>query len=127
MSPAIEASVTPKSLLLEQLREGDHFSPSKLMALLHLDAGSFAAQAKVHPSTVIKAPHSPAVQNRLRDIAGVLVAMQDVTGDLDRTIFWFKNEPLPEFGYKTAEEVVAAGNTESVLRLVGLHQAGFAG
>ena len=44
-----------------------------------------------------------------------------------RAIFWYRNVPLPPFGYKTAEQLVSEGRTEDVLRYVESLEAGAAG
>jgi hypothetical protein len=54
-------------------------------------------------------------------------AAHDLSGDVGRSIFWYRNEPLPPFGYKTAEQLVIEGRTEDVLRYVSSLQAGAAG
>ena len=57
----------------------------------------------------------------------VMRAAYDLSGDVDRAIFWYRNEPLPPLGYKTAEQLVSEGRTEDVLRYVGSLKAGAAG
>jgi len=42
-------------------------------------------------------------------------------------IFWFKNEPLSTFGYKTAEEVVSEGKTEQLIAFLQSWEAGAQG
>jgi hypothetical protein len=58
----------------------------------------------------------------------VLRAASDVAaGDIKRAIFWFRNEPLREFEYKTAETLVADGRADDVIRLLESYDAGAAG
>ncbi len=54
-------------------------------------------------------------------------AAHDLSGDVFRSIFCYRNEPLPPFGYKTAEQLVVEGRTEDVLRYVRSLEAGAAG
>lgn len=54
-------------------------------------------------------------------------AAYDLSGDVGRAMFWYRNEPLPQFGDKTAEQLVSEGRTEDVLRYVGSLEAGAAG
>jgi hypothetical protein len=42
-------------------------------------------------------------------------------------MFWYRNEPLPVFGYKTAEQLVSDGRAEDVIRYVVSLEAGAAG
>lgn len=114
--------------LLEEIREDDHLSPSKFIQIMHLDVGTFARNAKVHRNTVARAPAAPSVQTHIRDNIRVLRAAYDVAGrDVKNAIFWFKNEPLPEFDYKTAETLVAEGRADDVIRLLESYEAGAAG
>ena len=114
--------------LLEELREDDHLSPSKFIQIMHLDVATFARNAKVHRNTVARAPAAPSVQSHIRNNIRVLRAAYDVSGgDMKKAIFWFKNEPLPEFDYKTAEVLVTEGRAEDVIRLLESYDAGAAG
>ena len=114
--------------LLDELREDDHLSPTKFIEVMHLDVSTFARNAKVHRNTVARAPTSPGVQGHIRDNIRVLRAASDVAaGDIKRAIFWFRNEPLREFDYKTAETLVADGRADDVIRLLESYDAGAAG
>jgi hypothetical protein len=114
--------------LMEELRERDHFSPEKYIATMNLDVVSFARQAGVHRNTVTRAPESAGVQAHIRECLRVLRAAWDVSGgDVGRAKFWFRNEPLPEFGYRTAETLVAEGRADDVIGLIESYRAGAAG
>lgn len=114
--------------LLEQLRENDYLSPVKFIELMNLDIGTFADRAHVHRNTVSRAPGSATVQAHIRDNIRVLRAAYDLSGgDLNKAKVWFKNEPLPEFDYKTPETLVAEGHADDVIRLIEMYEAGAAG
>jgi len=74
-----------------------------------------------------RAPGSESVQRFMREALRVLRAADDLTGDVGRAIFWYRNEPLPPFNYKTAEQLVSEGRAEDVLRYVESLEAGAAG
>ena len=57
----------------------------------------------------------------------VIRAATDLNGDVSHAIFWYRNEPLPAFGYKTAESLVIEGRPEDLLRYVASLEAGAAG
>ena len=67
------------------------------------------------------------MQKFLRQALRVMRAAHDLSGDINRAIFWYRNEPLQPFGYKTAEQLVSEGRTEDVLRYVESLEAGAAG
>ncbi|WP_230958699.1 MbcA/ParS/Xre antitoxin family protein, partial [Burkholderia stagnalis] len=90
-----------------------------------LNAGSRSAH--VHRNTVSRLAGSESVQKYLRDALRVIRAATDISGDVRSTLFWYRNEPLPTFGYKTAEELISEGRTEDLLRYVTSLEAGAAG
>jgi hypothetical protein len=47
--------------------------------------------------------------------------------DRDRSIFWFRNMPIPEFGHRTAETLVAEGKIEEVIAHLESIAAGSSG
>jgi hypothetical protein len=38
-----------------------------------------------------------------------------LTGDISKAIYWYRNEPIAEYGHRTAAELVADGHFEAVL------------
>jgi hypothetical protein len=106
---------------------GSTLSPKRFGDVLNIDVKTLAIQAHVHRNTISRAPWSESVQKFLREALRVMRAASDLNGDVGRAIFWYRNEPLPPFGYKTAEQLVCEGRTEDVLRYVGSLEVGAAG
>lgn len=102
-------------------------SPRRFSEALSIDLQTLAAQAHVHRNTIRRAPTSASVQNFLREALRVIRAATDLCGDVDRALFWYRNEPLQPFGYKTAEQLVSDGRAEDVLRYVASLEAGAVG
>lgn len=102
-------------------------SPKRFSDVLSIDVQTLAMQAHVHRNTISRAPASESVQKFLREALRVMRAAHDLNGDVGRAIFWYRNDPLPPFGYKTAEQLVSEGRAEDVLRYVGSIEAGAAG
>jgi hypothetical protein len=102
-------------------------SPKRFSDVLSIDLQTLAGQAHVHRNTLSRAPASESVQKFMREVLRVLRAGSDLTGDVGRAIFWYRNEPLPPFNYKTAEQLVSEGRAEDVLRYVESLEAGAAG
>ena len=113
--------------LRDQEAGASTLSPKRFSDVLSIDVQTLAAQAHVHRNTISRAPASESVQKFLRESLRVIRAAHDLSGDVVRAIFWYRNEPLPPFGYKTAEQLVSEGRTEDVLRYVGSLEAGAAG
>lgn len=133
-SPAAEA---PQALgknydhFVESLRDldmpGPSLSPKRFSQALNIDLQTLADQAHVHRNTISRAPTSQGVQRFLREALRVIKASTDISGDVNRTLFWYRNEPLSTFGYKAAEQLVSEGRTEDVLRYIVSLEAGAAG
>jgi uncharacterized protein (DUF2384 family) len=91
---------------------------------MHIDLQTLATQAHVHRNTLQRAPGSESVQRFLREAIRVIRAALDLNGDLERAIFWYRNMPIPTFGYKTAEMLVADNRTEDLLGYLESLEAG---
>ena len=102
-------------------------SPKRFSQALHIDLQTLAEQARVHRNTITRAPGSRGVQNHLREALRLIKAATDLNGDLARALFWYRNEPLSAFGYKTAEQLLSEGRTEDLLRFLSSLEAGAAG
>ena len=94
---------------------------------LHIDLQTLAQQAHVHRNTISRQPASESVQRFLRDALRVIRAATDISSDVTKALFWYRNEPLPVFNYKTAEQLVSEGRADDVLRYVSSLEAGAAG
>ena len=90
---------------------------------LHIDLQTLAKQAGVHRNTLSRMPASESVQRFLREALRVIRAATDAHGCVKQALFWYRNEPLSDFEYRTAEQLVCGGRTEDVLRHIVLHQS----
>lgn len=88
---------------------------------------TLAAKAHVHRNTISRAPDAESIQHYLRESLRVVRAAVDIAGSVEEAIFWFKNNPLPAFDYKTPQDLVSEGRTEALIKYVQSLQAGFAG
>lgn len=102
-------------------------SPKRFSEALSIDIQILAKQAHVHRNTISRAPESESVQRFLRESLRVLRAAMDVSQNMGYAIFWYRNDPLSVFGYKTAEQMVTEGRTEDLLRYIESLEAGVAG
>jgi len=117
--------------LMSYLRDVDaspvSISPRRYSHVLRLELQDLAAQAHVHRSTISRAPDSETIQRFLRETLRVLRAATDVAGDVERAIYWFKNEPLREFDYKTAQALVSQGRADAAVKYLRMTEVGFLG
>jgi len=116
---------------VEYLRDPEEvapvLSPKRFSQALKIDLQTLAEQAHVHRNTISRAPNSRGVQDFLREALRIIKAATDLTGDINRALFWYRTEPLAVFGYKTAERLVSEGRTDDVLRYVSSLEVGAAG
>lgn len=97
-------------------RHSGLISPQRVSEALRLPLAQLARLAQVHRNTLRQHPGSPAVQERLGEVARIIAAAADLLGgDTGRAIVWFKHQPLSGFDGRTAEELVAAGHSDAVL------------
>lgn len=106
---------------------GPVLSPRRFSQALHIDLQTLADQAHVHRNTISRAPSSQGIQRFLRDALRVIKAGTDISGDLAKTLFWYRNDPQAVFGYKTPEQLVSEGRTEDLLRYLTSIEAGALG
>jgi hypothetical protein len=103
-------------------------SPTRYISALGIDAKTLARNAGVPVSAITKAPDATNIQRYLRNNLRVIKAAYDVSGgDLAKSLHWFRTEPLPMFGRRTPEQMVYAGETEAVIRVIDSFYAGSAG
>jgi hypothetical protein len=89
--------------------------PERFAEALHLHVQDLAKLAGVHRTTVTETPGNARLLRFLREALRSLSAAYEVTQDQDRSILWFRNTPIPEFGHRTAETLVAEGKTDAII------------
>ena len=97
-------SGTPHSLL----------SPTRFAARL-ARIRQLSCLAGVHRNTVRLNPASDALQDRLREMIKIITSASELTGDVDKALYWFRNEPIANYRGKTAADLVAEGHAPAVL------------
>ncbi|MNZ55672.1 hypothetical protein D3C78_736040 [compost metagenome] len=112
--------------LREHLRAADGVSVSleRYLQVFAMTPETLAARTGVTCSVLLRAPESAPVQTFFHDALRVVQALAESGSPLDRAIFCFRNEPLPAFDYRTAEELVSAGKTDHVIQFVESWLAG---
>ena len=91
-----------------------YISPKRVAQALGVQLSRLAEIAGVHRNTLAN-PASERLQDRLRDMVRVIMAAGELTGDLDRAIYWFRNEPIVTLKRQTAAELVAGGHADAVM------------
>ncbi len=83
--------------------------------------------AESNPASDSPAIASQPGERASSDAIRVILAATELLGEGNTAWWWFQNEPLSAFAFKTAEQLVAQGRTEDVLRYLTSLEAGAAG
>lgn len=112
---------------LETLREPGTrtaLSPAALANALGISIQKLASVARVHRNTVSLTPASPKLQEAMVDIVRVLSATHALNGDIERTLFWFRNQPIADFRHFTAIQLVGQGEVQALVDYIESISAG---
>lgn len=104
-----------------------YISPARFAARSGLQITTLARLAGVHRNTLRMNPGSEQLQSKLRQMIKVIAAAVELTGDVDKAIYWFRNEPIADYRHKTAAELIADGQIEAVLAYLDDLRNGAAG
>ncbi len=104
-----------------------YISPVRFAKAAGLSVQALSAMAGVHRNTLSQHPESVRVQQRLRDMIRAISAAAALTGDIDKALYWFLNEPIADYRHKTAAELVAEGHVAAVLAYLEELRAGATG
>jgi hypothetical protein len=107
-----------------QADDTPHISPQRFGQRLEIGMPRLAQLARVHRTTIYKAPATEQLQSYLRNVIKVLAAATLYSGNLTRAIYWYRNQPIDILDFKTPEELVAEGRVDQLLRYIATLEAG---
>lgn len=104
------------SSFIESLQEPrtPYISPKRFSKALGVQVTSLAGLAGVHRNTM-RNPASERLQDKFRGMIKAISAAAELTGDVQKALYWYRNEPIAAYGRKTAAELVAEGHLQAVL------------
>jgi transcriptional regulator with XRE-family HTH domain len=113
----------------EEFRAQDQpmIQPERFAEALNLQLQDLAKLAGVHRTTITETPSNAKLQRFLRDALRALSAAYEITHDRNRSLFWFRNAPIPEFGHRTAEQLVAEGKADAIVAYLSSIASGSSG
>jgi len=105
-SDFVTAVVTPDNTI----------SPAELIAILRITRKELASAIGMSRDAVSKQARIKAgkTQKRLRDMIEIINRVLPWTGAELSAFAWYRSQPLPSFGDKTAEDLVREGRGEAV-------------
>ena len=80
-----------------------YISPKRLSQALGVKVANLAQLTGVHRNT-LRNPSSERLQGRMREMVKVISAATELTGDVDKVIYWYRNEPIADYGHRTAAQ-----------------------
>jgi len=103
--------------LLQQVISTEGFVAANALAkALHITQNELADFTGLPRDSVSKKSrvNSRSTQARLRDTVDIINRVSEWSGGVGRAFAWFRSQPLPSFGDKTAEELVKEGHAGAV-------------
>jgi transcriptional regulator with XRE-family HTH domain len=102
---------------LHQVITDEGFVTANALAkVLHITQNDLADVTGLSRDSVSKRARckSRTTQARLRDTVEIINRVSEWSGGVGRAFAWFRSQPLPSFGDKTAEDLVKEGRAEAV-------------
>lgn len=91
-------------------------SPDRVGDALKMSVADMSRVTRLHRNTLTRTPGSPSVQARVGEVARIVAQASELLGDDARAAVWFRHQPLAAFDGATAEELVAGGHGDAVLK-----------
>lgn len=102
--------------LTDILSDAGIIETGRLAEQLHVTKGELARVTGLSRDALTKRERSaaPKTQQRLRETVDILNRATPWAGSSARAFAWFRSQPLPSFGDKTAEDLVKQGRAQAV-------------
>jgi transcriptional regulator with XRE-family HTH domain len=98
------------------INDKGYIAANALAKILHITQHDLAEVTGLSHDSVSKSARvtSRATQTRLRDTVEIINRVAEWSGGTGRAFAWFRSQPLPSFGDKTAEDLVKEGRADAV-------------
>jgi uncharacterized protein (DUF2384 family) len=106
----------PAELLPDVMTEDGTIATDRLAKVLHITKAELATATGLSRDAVSKRDrlNSRQTQARLRDTVEIIHRVAKWTGSVGHAFAWFRAQPLPSFGDRTAEDLVKEGRAQAV-------------
>ena len=103
-------------LLPDVMTDQGIVATDRLARVLHITKAELANATGLSRDAVSKRDrlNSRKTQTRLRDTVEIIHRAAQWNGSVDHAFAWFRAQPLPSFGDKTAEDLVKEGRAQAV-------------
>jgi transcriptional regulator with XRE-family HTH domain len=112
----MEAFMVNTGFLHQVISDEGFIAANNLAKVLHITQNDLAEVTGLSRDSVSKSARckSRSTQTRLRDTVEIINRVAEWSGGVGRAFAWFRSQPLPSFGDKTAEDLVKEGRAEAV-------------
>jgi uncharacterized protein (DUF2384 family) len=93
-----------------------HVAVERLTEEFHMSRATIAETVGMAPATLQRTARAgaPKTQNRLREMTEIVSRVSDWAGGPMQAMAWYRAEPIPAFGGRTAEALVKDGKAAAV-------------
>jgi Protein of unknown function (DUF2384) len=112
-----EARAISKSEVLQLLRaSAGRVNVNRMTEFFGMSKAKLAETVGVRPDTLQRSSRasSPRTQTRLVEMLEIVSRVENWAGGAPQAMAWYRAEPLPEFGGRTAESLVKEGKATAV-------------
>ena len=104
------------AFLADVMRPDGCVAPDGLSSELRITKGELAIASGLSRDAVSKTTRlkARATQARLRDVVEIINRVMPWAGSAPQAFAWYRAQPLPSFGDRTAEDLVKEGRAEAV-------------
>jgi hypothetical protein len=108
--------MSAESFLQEVIAPDGRIAAERLSVALHVTKTELARAFGLSRDAVSKSSRLGArsTQSRLRDVVEIINRVQPWAGSIAQAFAWYRSQPLPSFGDRTAEDLVKEGRAEAV-------------
>lgn len=116
MTQALKLSPAGQPLVLSYMDRGGKIAIDQVAAGFGMSKGQLAETAGLARETVYRAERSGAArtQGRLREMLEIISRVTEWSGGKEQAMAWYRAQPLPAFGGRTAEALVKDGKAGAV-------------
>lgn len=101
-----------------------YLSARRVSERLGLSLSELAIMIGVARTTLTAKSGARRVDSALSPLVRIIAMAAEMAGDDDRAAIWFKHQPIPGWGGKTALDLVQAGKSDTVLDYLEAVRAG---
>jgi uncharacterized protein (DUF2384 family) len=104
------------ALLGQLLNNEGKVVPDRVAECFGMSKGQLGETIGVSPETLqrFSRAFAPSTQSRLKEMVEVVGRVTDWAGGINQAMAWYRAEPIPSFGGRTAEFLVKEGKAEAV-------------